>query len=199
VNSADQPADLKAGRRIRPATPADIGVIRALLGEAIDTSPHYNDAFKRQEKARFSADFLLALILADPWYVPIIEYRGEVAGFVISIPEFGVLWATWVYVSPAFRRTAIAVAAIGMLVRRWDNGQFHKISCYVRPDNTRSEAVMAHFDFERTALLRAHLFGQDYLLMERPLSKVREGYAGEIRLGRIRLLKLRLRALSRRT
>jgi RimJ/RimL family protein N-acetyltransferase len=197
VNSIDQPTDLKAGRRIRPATPADIGVIRSLLLEAIDTSPYYNETFKAHEKARLSADFLLALISADPWYVPVIEYRDEVAGFVISIPEFGVLWATWVYVSPAFRRTAIAVAAIGMLVRRWDNGQFHKISCYVRPDNTRSETVMAHFGFERTALLRSHLFGQDYLLMERPLNKVNDGYANEIRLGRIRLLKLRLRALLR--
>jgi RimJ/RimL family protein N-acetyltransferase len=195
MTSIDQSADLKAGRSIRPAAPADIPMIRAYLAEAIDSSPFYNDAFKAHEKARFSADFLLALISADPWYVPIIHYKGEVAGFGISTPEFGVLWATWIYISPKFRRTGIALAAIGMLVRRWDNGRFHKISCYVRSDNTRSEAVMAHFGFVRTALLRAHLFGQDYWLMERPLNKTVAGYADDIRLGRLRLMKLRLRHL----
>ncbi len=191
-------AQMGAGRTMRPATPADIKQIRALICEAIDESPFYNAQFKAHEKVRLNEDFLLALISADPWFVPVILYKGEFAGFIVSTPELGVLWAVWVYISPRFRQTAIALTSIGFLVRHWDNGRFHKISCFVRPENTRSEAVMTHFGFERTALLRNHIFGQDYLLLERPLNKTRDGYDPPLAFGRINALRRKLRhVLSR--
>ena len=182
-----------AGRTMRPATPADIKLIRAHICEAIDESPFYNAQFKAHEKARLNEDFLLALISADPWFVPVIIYKGDFAGFIVSTPELGVLWAVWVYISPRFRQTAIALTSIGFLVRHWDNGRFHKISCFVRPENERSVAVMTHFGFERTALLRSHIFGQDYLLLERPLTKAGDSYDGQIGFGRINTLRRKLR------
>ena len=96
-----------AGRTMRPATPADIKLIRAHICEAIDESPFYNAQFKAHEKARLNEDFLLALISSDPWFVPVIIYKGDFAGFIVSTPELGVLWAVWVYISPRFRQTAI--------------------------------------------------------------------------------------------
>lgn len=198
MTGAVDSTQLGAGRMVRAATPDDIAQIRAHLVEAIDTSPYYNDAFKNHEKARLGADFLLALISADPWYVPVICYKGKMAGFVLTTPEVGVLCATWIYVSPDFRQTAIAIAAIGSLIRHWDHGRFHKISCYVRPENTRAESVMMHFGFTQTALLRTHMFGEDYLLLERPLTKAADDYSPGLRLGRINLMRLRLTHALRR-
>ena len=186
-------ADIGGGRTVRAATSDDIAQIRAHLIEAIDTSPYYNDAFKANEKARLGTDFIFALIAANPWYVPIISYKGKMAGFILTTPEQGVLCAAWIYVSPHFRQTSIAIAAIGFLIRRWDHGRFHKISCYIRPDNARAEAVMKHFGFEQTALLRTHMFGEDYLLLERPLTKSADGYDKGPQLGRINLARLKIK------
>ena len=199
MTDTDNLAQMGAGRTMRPATPADIKQIRALICEAIDESPFYNAEFKAHEKARLNEGFLLALIAADPWFLPVILYKNEFAGFIISTPELGVLWAVWVYISPRFRQTAIALTSIGFLVRHWDNGRFHKISCFVRPENTRSEAVMTHFGFVRTVLLRHHIFGQDYLLLERPLNKATDGYHAPLAFGRIDAMRRKLRQALRRT
>ncbi|MDQ8730701.1 GNAT family protein [Bradyrhizobium sp. LHD-71] len=187
--------EIGGGRTIRAATLDDVALLRSLIVEAIDASPYYNDAFKAAEKARLSEAFLRALIIADPWYVPLIMHRGEVAGFILQLPDCGVLWAVWIYINPRFRETAIALAAIGFLIRHWDQGRFHKVSCLVSPANERSRAVMMHFGFTQTALLKNHLFGQDYLLLERPFNKTEEGYAPPLQFGRITALRYGLRRL----
>lgn len=183
------------GRTIRPAMLDDVALLRSLIVEAIEASPYYNEAFKTAETARLNEAFLRALIMADPWYVPLIMHRGEVAGFILQLPDCGVLWAVWIYINPRFRETAIALAAIGFLIRHWDNGRFHKVSCLVSPENERSRAVMTHFGFTQTALLRNHIFGQDYLLLERPFTKTQDGYAPPLQFGRMSALRQRLRRL----
>lgn len=187
--------DMGGGRTLRSATASDIAQLRAHIVDAVDTSPFYNLEFKTFEKARLNEGFLRALIAADPWYVPLIVYRGEIIGFIIQIPDQGVLWAAWIYVSPRMRQSAIAISAIKTMVRHWDNGSFHKISSLVSPANERYVAVLKRLGFAETALLREHLFGEDYLLLETSLTKSHGGYAAPISFGRLASLKARLRSL----
>lgn len=193
MRDADKSVQIGGGRVIRAAEPGDIGQIRACICEAIDTSPFYNAEFKAFEKARLNENVLRALVAADPWFVPVVMFKGEFAGFVVTIPDCGVLWASWIYIHPRFRQTAIAVAAVGFLVRRWDNNRFHKTIALVRPENTAAEAVNAHFGFKRVAVLPNHMFGQDYVLMERPFNRTVDVYDPPLDVGRLTMLRLKLR------
>ena len=197
IDDSPSELDMGQGRSLRPATTGDIAQLCTLIAEAVDASPYYNADFKAYEKARLSGRFLLALIAADPWYVTLIVDRGENVGFIIQIPEQGVLWAAWIYVSQGVRQTAIALPAIKSMVRHWDNGRFHKISSLVAPANERYVRVLKRLGFVETALLRAHLFGEDYLLMEMPLNKSRAGYPPPVDFGRVMQIKTRLRSLFR--
>ena len=194
----DTEHDMGGGRMLRPATASDMAQLRAHIVDAIDASPFYDLEFKAFEKSRLSEGFLRALIAADPWYVPLILDRGEIVGFIIQIPDQGVLWAAWIYVSPRMRQSAIAISAIRTMVRHWDNGCFHKISSLVSPANERYVAVLKRLGFAETALLRRHLFGDDYLLLEMPLTKSHAHYAAPISFGRLASLKARWRSLVRR-
>lgn len=195
MNNSENAIDMGGGRIIRPATAADIAQLRASIVEAVDDSPFYNADFKAHEKARLNERFLLSLIAADPWYVTLMIYRGEIAGFVILTPELGVLWAAWIYVAPRFRRTAIALYAIKSLIRRFDNGRFHKVLSLVAPANERYVTVLKRLGYIEIALLREHMFGEDYLLLEVPFNKIVPGYAPPINFGRINLLKFKLRSM----
>lgn len=187
--------DMGSGRIVRPATIADIPQLRASIVEAVDDSPFYNAHFKAHEKARLNERFLLSLMAADPWYVTLMVYRGEIAGFVILTPELGVLWAAWIYVAPRFRRTAIALYAIKSLIGHFDNGCFHKVLSLVAPANERYVAVLKRLGYIEIALLREHMFGEDYLLLEVPFNKTSSGYAPPVNFGRMNLLKFRLKSM----
>lgn len=195
MNETATEHDMGGGRSLRPATRSDIAQLRAHIVDAVDASPFYNLEFKTFEKGRLSEGFLRALIAADPWYVTLILDRGEIVGFIIQIPDQGVLWAAWIYVSPRMRQSAIAISAIRAMVRHWNNGCFHKISSLVSPANERYVAVLKRLGFSETALLRRHLFGEDYLLLEMPLTKSLSHYAAPISFSRLASLKARWRSL----
>jgi len=177
---------------VRAARPRELKRVRALLAEAIDASPYYGNAFKRHEKSRFSEGYLRALLAADPWHVALAVQGPEIAGFVLTTPEYGTLWSPWVYVAPQHQTRALGILLIRFMIRHWDNGRFHKIACHVRPDNRTARAVFRHFGFAEIALLKQNTFGEDVLLLERPLNKSESGYDDGVRLGRLHLLGLRI-------
>lgn len=182
---------------LRPADFDDLRLVHTRLMEVIDTSPFYSDEFKAHEKARLSPAFLEALLEADPWHVALMLQDGETVGFMISGPELGTLWLYWSYLFPDHRRSGTAMAAMRAFMAHWDNGRFHKIATYTKPGNEVAAAIMKRLGWSHTATLRQHIFGEDYLLYEKPLTKVTEGYDHGLNLGRAAQFKRDLRRLFR--
>lgn len=144
--------------------------------QAIETSPFYNDTFKKFEKARLTPGYLRRLHEIDPAHVMIITDRNEPVGFVLSGPEYGALWLYWTFVLPERRRSPAGVSALRDFVAYWDNGRFHKIATYTKPGNRVAKAIMKRQGFQLVCTLEKHMFGEDYLLYERRLNKVQPGY-----------------------
>jgi RimJ/RimL family protein N-acetyltransferase len=179
---------------LSPARPADVRKIQTKLAEAIDTSPYYGARFKQHEKARFSERYLRTLIAVDPWHIALFWSGSEIVGIVMTLPDFGTLWTSWVYVNPAFRAKALGLSITRSMIRHFDHGRFHKIACFVRPDNRTTRLVVQRLGFTEVAHLKEHIFGEDYLLFERPLTKSVAGYDGGVNVGRVERLKIRLAA-----
>ena len=89
-----------------------------------------------------------------------------------------------------FEPTALGRVRAGMRAfdEHFDNGRFHKAYTFVRPENEVALALLRRYGYAETCLLRSHIFGQDYCVMEKPYTKVTEGYdhgVGTGRLGRL--------------
>lgn len=179
---------------LRAATFADIDMVHFHLGEVITALPYYNAHFKAYEIARLSKDYLAALIETDPHHIKIFMHEGQPAGFMISGPQYGTLWLDWSYVFPEMRRSSLALRGMREFIAHWDNGKFHKIAAYTMPANKPSRTIMERNGFTLTAVLAQQLFGEDYLLYERKLTKSTPGYDSGIKRG----IKNRLRRLVRR-
>jgi RimJ/RimL family protein N-acetyltransferase len=77
----------------------------------------------------------------------------------------------------------------------WDNTRFHKAYTFVRPENAVARMLLKRYGYKETALLEQHIFGQDYLLIEKPYTKVSEDYDSGVNIGRLGMLKRRLAGL----
>ena len=172
----------------RAATPADLDLIHAQLLAVIDESPHYNAEFKAYEKSRLTISYLRMLQRRDPWHVMCLLSEGKVGGALISGPEFGAIFRYWSWIFPAFRQTRLGMHGMRAFDEQFDHGRFHKAYTFVRPENEVALALLRRYGYAETALLKNHIFGQDYCLMEKPYTKVTEGYdhgVGTGRLGRM--------------
>lgn len=184
---------------IRPARRAEIAQAHAWLEQAIDTSPYYGSAFKAFEKQQLSLHYLQRLYDLDPGHIMMMVDGDVPKGIMISSPQYGALWLHWSFLPPENRRGSLAMAATRALINYWDNGRFHKISTYTKPDNTAAKTIMHRYGYKQIAVLEQHLFGEDYLLYEHTLTKVSEGYdfgvPGEGTLGRLKRRARRLLGL----
>lgn len=181
----------------RPARYADLKPLVTQLHAVIDESPYYNQAFKRFEKQRLGVGYLDALREADPSHVLILEHDGRMAGAMVSGPEFGTLFRYWSWIAPQFRHTRLGMYGMRAFEETFGNGRFHKVSTYVRPSNEVSLALLRRYGYSQTCLLEKHLFGLDFVLMEKPYTKAVEGYDSGIRLGRVAAAKRWLKRLAR--
>ena len=198
IAEGNQEVAAAPARIYRGARFSDIGLVHGRLMEVIDTSPFYDESFKAYEKARLSKDFLAGLIALNPYHVMVFEQDGKPAAFMISGPELGTLWLYWSYVFPEFRRTRLGFAGMGHFVKHWDNGKFHKIATYTKTGNDVAVALMKRYGYQHTATLEQHIFGETYLLYERYLNKIQQGYDRGVPGGFINRLRYRLlRAFGR--
>ncbi|MEO6012064.1 MAG: GNAT family protein, partial [Devosia sp.] len=151
--------------------------------------PHYNAEFKAHEKARLTLSYLQRLQQADPWHVIALVSEGAVGGALISGPEFGAVFRYWSWIFPAFRKTRLGMHGMRAFDEHFDNGRFHKAYTFVRPENEVALALLRRYGYAETAVLKNHIFGQDYCVMEKPYTKVTEGYDHGVpnigRLGRL--------------
>ena len=197
ATARSKPATVAKKGPVRAATLADIDIVHTRLMEAIDTSPHYTDRFKAFEKQRMGKRYLRTLLAVDPYHILIVVADNKPAGFMITSPQYGALWLHWSYIFPEMRRASLAMAGLRALIAHWDNGQYHKISTYTK-DGNPAVALLKRFKFSLTANLKNHIFGEDYLLYELPLTKTKEGYDYGTGLGRLGRLKARIRTLLNR-
>ena len=179
--------DAKATPRFatRAATPDDLDLIHRELMNVIDESPHYNAEFKAWEKARLTKSYLRMLQRQDPWHVISLLSEGKVGGALISGPEYGAIFRYWSWIFPAFRQTRLGMHGMRAFDEHFDNGKFHKAYTFVRPENEVALALLRRYGYAETTVLKQHIFGQDYCVMEKPYTQVTEGYDHGVGVGRL--------------
>lgn len=169
----------------RAATPGDIDMIHAALMAVIDESPYYNDLFKAHEKGRLTKGFLRALIARDPRHVLILTVDGKPGGGLVSGPEYGALFRYWSWIFPPFRETRLGMHGMRVFDETWDNDRFHKAFTFVRPENAVALKLLNRYGYEQTCILKNHIFGQDYAVLEKPYTKAIDGYDTGLGMGRL--------------
>lgn len=189
-------APKKTSVTLQPATYAQLPLARDLLIEAISTSPFYGEKFKSAELRRFNQHFFERLHITSPSHILLCRVENEIAGCMISSPEYGAIWLHWSYLKPEYRQGANALKAMRGFVEHFDNGQFHKIATYTKTGNDAAAAIMRRYGYKHICTLEQHIFGEDYLLYERALTKTVEGYdqgvKAEGRFGRFKRQLLRV-------
>jgi len=170
---------------VRAALGADLDIIHHELMAVIDESPHYNDEFKAYEKNRLTRGYLDVLQKHDPWHVMALLSEGKVGGALVSGPEFGAIFRYWSWIFPPFRQTRLGMHGMRAFDEHFDNGRFHKAYTFVRPENEVALALLRRYGYAETCVLKNHIFGQDYAVMEKPYTKVTEGYDHGIGPGRL--------------
>ena len=187
ISTTGPVSEAKATPRLatRAATAEDLDLIHAELMNVIDESPHYNAEFKAWEKARLTKSYLRMLQRQDPWHVMALVSEGKVGGALISGPEFGAIFRYWSWIFPAFRQTRLGMHGMRAFDEHFDNGKFHKAYTFVRPENEVALALLRRYGYSETCVLKNHIFGQDYCVMEKPYTKVTEGYDHGVGTGRL--------------
>jgi RimJ/RimL family protein N-acetyltransferase len=171
-------AEVKATPRYgyRAATSADLDLVHLELMKVIDESPHYNAEFKTFEKSRLTKTYLRALQRQDPFHIICLLSEGKIGGALISGPELGAVFRYWSWIFPEYRQTRLGMHGMRIFDEHFDNGRFHKAYTFVRPENEVALALLGRYGYEVTCVLKNHIFGQDYCVVERPYTKLTLDY-----------------------
>ena len=116
---------------------------------------------------------------------------------MVSGPECGSIFRYWSWVFPTHRNSKLGMFGMRAFDEHWDNTRFHKAYTFVRPENEVARKLLTRYGYKETCLLEKHIFGQDYLLIEKPYTKVTEDYDSGVNIGRLGRLKQRLEGLVR--
>lgn len=179
---------------IRAATAADIELVYRELQDVIMTSTHYSDRFKQHEAGRLDRTFLKGLLAMDPWHIMLMCADGVPGGAMISGPDCGTIFRYWSWVFPSHRQTKLGMFGMREFDQHWDNGRFHKAFTFVRPENEVARKLLNRYGYRETALLEKHIFGEDYLLIERFYTR-QDGPYDSGYVGRLARIKNRLKSL----
>src|SRR5690606_34158316 len=114
---------------------------------------------------------------------------------MVSGPECGAIFRYWCSVSRSHRQTKLAMFGMREFDAHWDNGRFHKAYTFVRPENEVARKLLQRYGYQETCLLQNHIFGQDYMLIEKPYTKTSEGYDRGVFVGRIARMRQRIDTL----
>ena len=179
---------------IRAATLADLDLVHRELTDVIHSSPHYSDHFKQYEAGRLNKTFLKGLMSVDPWHIMLMCADGVPGGAMVSGPELGAIFRYWSWVFPSHRQSKLALFGMREFDAHWDNTRFHKAYTFVRPENDVARMLLKRYGYTETVLLKQHIFGQDYLLIEKFYTRTDAPYdSGYV--GRLGQLKKRLKTL----
>lgn len=179
----------------RAATQADLDIIHRELHAVIDESVHYNERFRAHEKGRMTKNYLKALQRADPFHVIAVLHDGEIGGGLISGPEYGAIFRYWSWIFPSHRQSRLALYGMRIFDEHWDNGRFHKAFTFVRTENEVALALLRRYGYDQSGLLKQHIFGQDYVIMEKPYTKTTDDYDSGMAMGRLQRWKAELLSL----
>lgn len=177
------------------ARPDELDMMHRELVATIDESPLYSDRFKAHEKTRLTKGFLRALQRIDPYHIIVLTADGVPGGGLISGPETGALFRYWSWIFPSHRQSRLGLYGMRVFDEHWDNGKFHKAFTWVRPENEVALALLRRYGYEQAALLRQHIFGQDYVVMEKFYTKLTDGYDSGMAMGRMSRLMGRVETL----
>ncbi len=152
---------------IQTLTPAFADATAALLEAAILESPHYSDWAKSEEMAGLSAEKLQAMPAED---VLIFLEGNEVLGVLVMTGfEAGLLWLSWIVVSPKARERGMAGQLLEVFHQNATARGVHKTWCDSRIGNTASQHMLEKAGYQVVARLEKHWYGLDYWIWERLL------------------------------
>ncbi len=147
---------------IQSLEPVFLEATAKLLKEAILESPHYSPLAKTEEIAALTGE---KLVMQNVFIA--VEDKTLLGVLVSSTAEAGLLWLSWVVVSPQARGRGIAKDLITAFHASAAAQGVHKTWCDSRLANTASARMLEKSGYRVVATLYKHWYGLDYLIWER--------------------------------
>jgi RimJ/RimL family protein N-acetyltransferase len=145
----------------------DAESLSSLFRSVVMALPYYNEAAKRTEIGKHSADLLRASAASDPGTILVAKLDAAIVGFCLSRWDDDLIWLSWFGVHPNYRRKGIASTLLVGLEDALRKEQIHKIWCDCRTENQASIVVLTKQGYSPICTVRNHWYGQDYILWEK--------------------------------
>lgn len=149
---------------IRYAVCSDAQAIQSVFETVVSGASVYNDAARRYNIERFSAQTLEDLIRDDPKSVAIACIDDEIAGFMITEDQDGPIWIEWIGVHPDFRGRNVAEAMVDFSLKEAAGRGSGRYWCDTRDENEPAKALFSKAGFRQLCHLPNHWHGQGYIL-----------------------------------
>ena len=160
--------------RVERLHPRDAARVAALMREVIAAVPYYSDEAKRSETGKYGEEALREAAGADPDAVLVAKAGDDVLGFCVSRYDDGLIWLSWFGVHPAWRGAGVADLLLARLEEATRARGIHKVWCDSRTENLPSRRALARAGFREICTVTHHWYGQDFVLLEKPVPRVVE-------------------------